>query len=319
LKIKEYNGNEKMKRPPVIIVQLVHISGPLKGKIQEFSESTIPIGRSSGSLVRFPADLTSVSRDHADIIREGNQFKLVDHSKNATFVNGKMVKDADVYLKNGDVLIFAEGGPKVSFLTQMKEAQGEIEKTSPPPIRQETSAPREIEPFPPLREPRKPEPIPQESKPKPVEVSPESVKAPLIIQYGPTLRSFKELPITIGRNPKSNLILDHPAILDNHAQIFFSQNQYWVKDLTGQRLLLINRQPVSLQAPLQLNDDLSLSPQGPVFRFLGEGRLIEVTEPLPSAEASGLSSGKKEATVEGVPRAKDSKKRSSLFKKLFDH
>ncbi len=309
-----------MKRPPVIIVQLVHISGPLKGKIQEFSESTISIGRSSGSHVRFPADLANVSREHADIIREGNQFKLVDHSKNATFVNGKKINDAEVYLKNGDVLIFAEGGPKVSFLTQMKEAQVEVEKAPPPRIRQETPVSSDIEPFPSPREQRKTEPISQESgQPKPGEVSPENIKAPLIIQYGPTLRSFKELPITIGKNPKSNMILDHPSILDYHAQIFFSQNQYWVKDLTGQRLLLINRQPVSLQAPLQLNDDLALSPQGPVFRFLGEGRLIEITEPPPSMDGPGPFPGKKEARGEEVPGAKDSKKRSSLFKKLFDH
>ena len=54
-----------------------------------------------------------MSRKHAEIIREGNRFKLVDLSANGTFVNGKRVKE--VYLKDGDVLTFAEGGPKVSF------------------------------------------------------------------------------------------------------------------------------------------------------------------------------------------------------------
>lgn len=33
-----------MKRPPVIVVQLIHIEGPLKGEIQEFPESAISIG-----------------------------------------------------------------------------------------------------------------------------------------------------------------------------------------------------------------------------------------------------------------------------------
>ena len=47
------------------------------------------------------------------ICREGNQFKLIDHSTNGTFVNGARVKD--VFLEQGDILIFAEGGPKVCF------------------------------------------------------------------------------------------------------------------------------------------------------------------------------------------------------------
>ncbi len=111
-----------MKRPPVIVVQLIHIQGPLKGEIQDFSESAILIGRLPSCHLRFPNDLAYISRKHAEIVREGNQFKLIDHSANGTFVNGKKVKET--YLKDGDVLTFSEGGPKVSFLTQMKESRG---------------------------------------------------------------------------------------------------------------------------------------------------------------------------------------------------
>jgi len=103
-------------KAPVIVVQLVHIYGPLKGEIQEFSESMILIGRHPSCHVLFPKDVAIVSRRHAQIVREGNRFKLIDQSDNGTFVNGKRVKEA--YLKDGDVLIFAEGGPKVSFFDQ---------------------------------------------------------------------------------------------------------------------------------------------------------------------------------------------------------
>jgi len=89
-----------MKRPPIIVIQLVHILGPLKGEIQEFIEPPISIGRHPGCHVRFPADLAPVSRKHAEITREGNQFKLIDHSANGTFVNGKQVKE--VLLKDGN-------------------------------------------------------------------------------------------------------------------------------------------------------------------------------------------------------------------------
>lgn len=302
----------QMKQPPVIVVQLVHILGPLKGQIQEIAEPVIWIGRHSSCHLRFPADFTSISRKHAEIIREGNQFKLVDHSVNGTYVNGKRVKET--YLKNGDVLTFAEkGGPKVSFLTQIKEGLPEVDSGPPP------------SPPPPSRERPKVEPQrPVEIKPpvtpplveRPEQIPLQSVKASLVIQYGPTLRSFKQLPITIGKNPQCDFKLEHPSLLDQHTQIFFSQNQYWVKDLTGQRLVRINHQPISIQAPLKLNDDLSLSPNGPTFRFIGEGRLVEVAAPS-GEEPANVQAPKKGAAPQEIPKAKTSKKDTSFFKKIF--
>jgi pSer/pThr/pTyr-binding forkhead associated (FHA) protein len=275
-----------MKRPPVIVVQLIHIFGPLKGEIQEFSDPAISIGRHPSSQVCFPPDLTLVSRNHAEIIREGNQFKLIDHSTNGTLVNGKRVKE--IILKNGDVLAFAEGGPKVSFLTQIREDSAEVQAPPPPapPVRQPLPTRSRMEPPRPSGE-RPPYAKPPASPPVeevPDEGSAQMSRVPLSIQYGPTIRSFKRLPVLIGRSPKCDFILDHPAIFDQHAQILFSQNQYWLKDLTGKGSVKVNRYPVSIQTPLKLNDEVALSPQGPVFRFLGEGRFAEIMEP--SAEGS---------------------------------
>ncbi len=81
-----------MKKAPTIIMQLVHIQGPMKGQIQEFSEPEISIGRHPSCHVQFPKDLSLISRQHARIVREGNRFKLVDQSANGTFLNGKQVK-----------------------------------------------------------------------------------------------------------------------------------------------------------------------------------------------------------------------------------
>lgn len=273
-----------MKQPPVIVVQLFHIKGPvpLSGKESGFYGASISIGRHPSCDLRFSADLTHISRQHAEIVREGNQFKLIDHSANGTFVNGKKVKE--VFLKDGDVLMFGEVGPQVSFLTQMEE--GLVEKEAPPAKPQRVSSERAEIP----------------------EVSVQPVKASLIIQYGPTIRSFKELPITIGKSSKCEYPMDHPALSDQHAQIFFGQDQYRVKDLTGQQLVRINHQPVGFEAPLKPNDELALSPQGPVFRFFGEGRLGEIEEapeekPLESSEKTGAVAEKKSI--------------SSKFKKIF--
>jgi len=100
-----------MKQPTSIIVQLVHIHGPLKGEIQEFGSNEIIIGRHASCDLQFPQDLIVISRKHANIIREGNRFKIIDHSTNGTFVNGERITEA--YLKNGDVIFFTEGCPSL--------------------------------------------------------------------------------------------------------------------------------------------------------------------------------------------------------------
>jgi len=311
-----------------MVVQLIHIQGPLKGKIFTFSErrtsgrGLISIGRHPSCHLCFPTNLTSVSRKHAEIIREGNQFKLVDHSANGTFLNGKKVKET--YLKNGDVLEFSEGGPKVSFLTEMIEGEAGVESLPPPPRPAEKQQPlvsqdppehpREIE----KGGPKKPMiGQPEASRlrvDRPQEIVGQNVQTPLVIQYGPTLRSYKDLPITLGKSLNCHFIIDHPAILDQHAQIFFSQNQYWIKDLTGKGAVQINRVPIPFQASLKLNDLVSLSPRGPTFRFLGEGRLAEVPEP--NSEESLKPSEKKRETQRQAQQGKGLK---SYFKKLLEH
>ena len=296
-----------MKRAPAIVVQLVHIQGPLKGEIQEFSESAIFVGRDPSSHIHFPKDLTIISRKHAEIVREGNRFKLLDHSANGTFVNGKRVEDA--YLKDGDVLMFAEGGPKVSFLTKMMEAEPQIVSPPPPSPPKEPEVP--LDEKPPVAQ-AQPEPSQAE------EISIQRVQVPLVIQYGPTLQSFKELPVTIGRNPNCAFTLDHPAILDHHAQIFFSQDEYWVKDLTGQKLILINGQPVHLQAPLNPNDTLDFSPQGPNFRFFDGGRLAEVDQPRPEESLKAIHE-REETPPQEEPADKGIKEGAMSILKKFLH
>ncbi|MDY6952597.1 MAG: FHA domain-containing protein [Thermodesulfobacteriota bacterium] len=294
-----------MKRPPLIVVQLVHIQGPLKGEIQEFSEPVISVGRHPSSHVQFPKDLTLISRKHAEIVREGNRQKLIDHSTNGTFVNGKKVQER--YLKDGDVVTFAEGGPKVSFLTKMVEGQAEMESPSPPP------RPAKAPPTPQYEESlvSEAESVPSQEQ----EILIHRVQVPLVIQYGPTLRSFKELPVTIGKDPGCGFILDHPGILGRHAEIFFSEDQYWVRDLTGQQLLSVNGQPVNLQAPLHPENRLAFTVQGPHFRFLAGGRLAEMEGSVAPQPSQG--SHEKEAQYPKDGAGRSPKGRKGILKKFF--
>ncbi len=294
-----------MTNVPEITIQLIHIHGPLKGEIQEFAGSTVSVGRDPNSNVCFPKDLTSISRKHAQINREGNRFKLVDQSINGTFVNGKRIEEA--YLKDGDVLIFSEDGPKVSFLTKMTDRREEIQDAPLPSLPKE---PERLIPEMPYKAPVQPEGA------HGAEISIQKTQVPLMIQYGPTLRSFKELPVILGKNPSCDFVLNHPAVLDRHCQFFFDQNKYWVKDLTGKQAISINGQPVNIQSPLNPDNVLALSSQGPQFRFLGEGRLAEFEEPIQEEPVEEFLD-RVDTPAPGEHMEEDAKLKKSVFKKLF--
>ncbi len=324
-----------MKQPTAIIVQLIHIHGPMKGKIQEFSGSEITIGRHTSCDLQFPRDIVVISRNHASIIREGNRFKIIDTSTNGTFVNGERITEA--YLKNGDVIIFTQGGPKVSFLTRINENPN-INLEEPPRMNSVQSpgisTPEALyQPTPssraqkvqtsqaiaqpaqqPINQPIQ-QPISQAVKSQPAKPGPqpqikvETVKAPLIIQYGPVLQSFNELPVTIGTQADCDLTLEHPSLLERHIQIFFSQGSYRVKDLTGRNQVMINNRPIVSPAALLPGDKLFLTDTGPAFQFIEGGRMAETTIPKKPENFENIIPQKKEKPVK--------KKTGSLFKKFF--
>ncbi|HFQ80141.1 MAG TPA: FHA domain-containing protein [Desulfobacterales bacterium] len=307
-----------MKTAPVIIVQLIHIEGPLKGQILELSDPEIKIGRQTSCQLCFPADLNIISREHATITREGNRFKLTDHSSNGTLVNGKRIQE--IYLKDGDVITIAQGGPKVSFLTEIGEADlsspapaPEIQRPappSPPPVREEIVKPI----VPKTHQVQKPVPPPVSVPPAAAPPAARN-KEPLIIQYGPTLRTFDELPLRIGKNPDNNFSLEHPGIQESHAEIYFAGEQYWIRDLTGRQLITVNGVAVDQGAALGKNDKLALSPEGPFFQFLGNGRLVE--EASSDEEVSEQSGRQEDGSASNKPPDKEGRKPMSFLKKIM--
>ena len=272
-----------MPQVPNITVQLVHIQGPLKGQIQDFSQFPVHIGRHSSCQVRFDKNLTTLSRRHARIDRQGNRFRIIDASTNGTYVNGKRI--ADVYLRDGDVITFTENGPKASFLTKIEAGDA--------PIPQAQSAqpmpPSPVSPAQPQMPAATPAGSPAEnsppSPPEPgltvgpgLEIPVISVNAPLVIQFGPTLQSYNLLPVTIGTDPACDFVIASDALAGRHIQIFASDNEYYAKDLTGSGMVSINGRPVGTQSVIAQGAELSLTDKGPKFRFLGGGRLAEIQD-----------------------------------------
>lgn len=299
-----------MKKIPHIVVELIHIEGPLKGEIQEFSGLEINIGRHPSCHCRMPKELTIISRYHAKISREGNRFRITDQSTNGTFVNGRRVTES--YLKDGDVIIFAEGGPKASFLTRVEEGEYQAPEIEPPP------APPAPKPSVQPSTPQPPRPQRASSPVKPAAPAVTKSQTPLIIQYGPTLQSYKTLPVTIGGGAICDFTVNHPGLSKQHAQIFFHDNQYWIKDLTSGNITL-NESAIKGQAPLNAEDVIQLCDNGPAFRFLGGGRLAEVEAPEPDKAPLTAEEPERQAVKneKHAGKAHPLKKTGAIFKKIF--
>lgn len=86
------------------------------GEAQEIIVDQIEIGRDSHCQVRFDDSFSTVSRHHAAIVKDGDNWKLVQISKtNTTLLNGRPVQ-TEWYLQNGDEIQLSVNGPKLGFI-----------------------------------------------------------------------------------------------------------------------------------------------------------------------------------------------------------
>lgn len=98
------------------------------GEAQEIIVDQIEIGRDSRCQVRFDDSFSTVSRRHAAIVKDGDNWKLIQISKtNTTFLNGRAVT-TEWYLQNGDEIQLSVNGPKLGFIipTGKKATVGSI-------------------------------------------------------------------------------------------------------------------------------------------------------------------------------------------------
>ena len=248
-----YQGYINMPKNSTVKVQLVHLTGPFKGKIQEFSSFPITIGRHADCRVRFDQALSSISRNHARIDQQGDQFRIIDTSTNGTYVNGKRI--SDVFLRDGDEIAFSPNGPKAGFFVQTESAIG----ANPSSVA--TDAPlsdADLTMGPAMEIP----------------VFPSAAK--LLIQFESNLKMFTQLPVTLGSASGCDLVIDKVDISDQHLQIFFFDGEFYLKDLTGSKVITINGRPVGTQSVLAKGATVTLSDHGPSFKFIGNGKLVEV-------------------------------------------
>ncbi len=86
------------------------------GDTQRIIVDQIEIGRDPKAQVRYDESFSTVSRKHAAIVRDGENWKLMQLSAtNPTFLNGRAV-EGEWFLQNGDEIQLSTNGPKLGFI-----------------------------------------------------------------------------------------------------------------------------------------------------------------------------------------------------------
>lgn len=86
------------------------------GEAQEIIVDQIELGRDPKCQVQYDESFKTVSRRHAAIVRDGNNWKLIQLSQtNTTFLNGRPIS-SEWYLQNGDEIQLSVNGPKLGFI-----------------------------------------------------------------------------------------------------------------------------------------------------------------------------------------------------------
>ncbi|MFQ5844705.1 MAG: trypsin-like peptidase domain-containing protein [Planctomycetota bacterium] len=93
--------------------ELLHLSGPLRGRTLTYNKKVLIFGTADDADVRYPAD-SSVKPQHAELAfdEEGCAFHL-RAVEGEVFVNHRQIKE--IILRPGDLLEMGRGGPQVRF------------------------------------------------------------------------------------------------------------------------------------------------------------------------------------------------------------
>lgn len=102
------------------------------GERQKILADRVILGRDISCAVRFDESCRTVSRKHAEIIKEGNNWKIMPlSSTNSTFLNGRKISK-EWFLQDGDIIQLASDGPKLLFTIP----KGDASKVSSIPLAQ---------------------------------------------------------------------------------------------------------------------------------------------------------------------------------------
>ncbi|MDH5545362.1 MAG: FHA domain-containing protein [Gammaproteobacteria bacterium] len=231
-----------------ISVQLIHIDGPYKGKIDEFNQDSISIGRDQDNDVVFPAELRSISRHHARLIRQGDQFLFLSLGKNSCLMNQTALDERTI--QSGDIIWLTQNGPRISFLTRTHTPSQNKSQTS----QHDKLVQHSLKAF-------------EEKK---------NQKTEFTFQYDTTIKSMTKALVRLGSSADADFRIDHPCVSPIQSEIIFRSNEFYIRDISNRGTTLLNGEKIFPEALLQANDIITLGKDGIKMRFLGTGRFSEL-------------------------------------------
>lgn len=224
-------------------IQIMHLGGDKKGTTESYSSEVISFGRNPDCDIVFQLASLTVSRVHAKIIRKRNDYFLENISPNGSYLNGERVDQAK--LNSGDVIEFSKSGPKIRVIYN-PVSEASPSSTDHIPLAIDTDSP--------------------------------TILPELTVQYESDFRSFRQSSVLIGQDSECDIVMDHPQLFNKHAEIFLANSQFHIRNISRQGLVIINGRAINRDTLLQQNDIIELNSDGPKFKYLGDGKLIQQVE-----------------------------------------
>lgn len=208
-------------------------------------------GERKGEVDRFNSDIISFGRSpDCDVIFQGAALTVSRvHAKiikknNQYFLenmgpNGCFVNGNRVQqalISSGDVVKFSASGPKIRFLYR----DG-----------------------------------PEKSNTQHFRAYPQPPEMELTIQFEANTQTFRQASVILGSGGKSDFILHHAEILDEHAELRVHGHECFIKSLARDNGVLINGRFIHSEYCMENNDIVRLGSDGPRFVYLGEGKLMQ--------------------------------------------
>jgi len=98
----------------------VHLSGSKRGVTEVFTEERLKVGTDPGNELRFDASVDRTTAPfHAEVKLKDCDY-LLKNKADGTFVNGRHVEE--IVLRDGDMIEFGAGGPKVRLRMKSEAA-----------------------------------------------------------------------------------------------------------------------------------------------------------------------------------------------------
>jgi hypothetical protein len=166
------------------------ISGDLNAKTFDLAEARITIGRATENTVML--DHTTVSKNHAMLVKNGSEYKLFDfHSTNGTYVNDERI--AVALLRNGDRIRM--GDVEVCYEVAAAEPTASVQRTQQIPapglIQEHKSIP--------------PSPVQKQTAPSPAAKPAETRSVPLQPSSTPFPQTEHTIHLNLVRPPTAML------------------------------------------------------------------------------------------------------------------